>query len=237
MNGDEIEAVLLDVGGVFVVPHPDPVGAALVGLCEIDQESAQRAHYAGVAAVDVSSADDPLPDYLRSYASTLGLADDALDVAVERLTPVWAQPSIDLWRLVVEGSVRGLGALSELGVKLGIVSNSDGTVEEQLTRHRICQIGDGVGVPVLAILDSAVVGVAKPDPRIFEQALEALDVKAANTWFVGDSVRFDVDGATGAGLSGVHLDPYGLCADPRAHLHVQTLADLTHLLGEPPEIS
>lgn len=170
-----VEAVLLDVGGVFVVPHPDPVGAALAGLCEIDRESAERAHYAGVAAVDRSPAVDPLLDYLKSYVASLGVPEYDVIAAAERLTAIWSQPSVDLWRQVVEDSVQALVSLKASGVKLGIVSNSDGTVEEQLRQHRICQVGNGLGVPVLAILDSAVVGVAKPDPTIFSLALQALD--------------------------------------------------------------
>lgn len=179
-----VDAVLLDAGGVFVVPHPDPVGAALAGLCELDGDSAERAHYAGVAAVDLSLAADPLLEYLRSYVAFLGVADDDVNAAVERLTAIWSQPSVDLWRHVVAGSAQGLVALSASGVKLGIVSNSDGTVEAQLRQHRICQVGDGFGVSVLAILDSAVVGVAKPDPAIFSMALRALDVDASRAIFL-----------------------------------------------------
>ena len=46
------------------------------------------------------------------------------------------------------------------------------------------------GVPVGVILDSAVVGVAKPDPEIFRLALDALGVPAGGTVLhVGDSLR------------------------------------------------
>lgn len=230
----KVDAVLLDVGGVFVVPHPEPVGAALAGLCEIDGESAERAHYVGVAAVDVSPAADPLLDYLTSYVAALGVADHDVDTAVKRLTGIWTQPSVDLWRQVVNGSVQGLVALSASGVKLGVVSNSDGTVEQQLHQHGICQIGKGPGVPVVAVLDSAVVGVAKPDPAIFSVALHALDVEASRAIFVGDSFRFDVAGAANSGITGVHLDPHGFCALPDGHLHVRNLTELRDLLTDRP---
>jgi hypothetical protein len=49
-----------------------------------------------------------------------------------------------------------------------VVSNSDGTVERQLRRARICQIGAGRGTSVLVIVDSAIFGMAKPDPSIFQ---------------------------------------------------------------------
>jgi putative hydrolase of the HAD superfamily len=80
------------------------------------------------------------------------------------------------------------------------------------------------------ILDSAVVGVAKPDPAIFRIALDALGVPAGQTVLhVGDSLRYDVAGAHAAGLQPVHMDPYGFCPVPGGHPHVRSLAELADL--------
>ena len=77
------------------------------------------------------------------------------------------------------------------------------------------------------VVDSAVVGVAKPDPAIFGIALDALGVPASGTvMHVGDSLRYDVAGALAAGLEPVHLDPHGFCPAPDGHRHVRTLAEL-----------
>ena len=77
------------------------------------------------------------------------------------------------------------------------------------------------------ILDSAVVGVAKPDPAIFRLALDALGVPAdRSVLHVGDSLRYDVAGALAAGLQPVHMDPYGFCPAPDGHPHVRNLAEL-----------
>jgi putative hydrolase of the HAD superfamily len=116
--------------------------------------------------------------------------------------------------------------MADLGVRLGIVSNSDGTVEEQLRRHGICQVGPGQGIEVLAIVDSGAVGVAKPDPAIFASAIAALDRPVTDIGFVGDSVRYDVLGAEAAGLVPIHLDPYGLCQTEHRHDHIGALRDL-----------
>jgi len=66
------------------------------------------------------------------------------------------------------------------------------------------------------ILDSAVVGVAKPDPAIFRIALDTLGVPADQTVLhIGDSLRYDVAGAPPPlGLQPVHMDPYGFCPAP-----------------------
>jgi len=124
---------------------------------------------------------------------------------------------------------------------MGVVSNSDGTVQAELRRLGVCYAPDGTephpaGVPVGVVIDSAVVGVAKPDPAIFGLALDVLGVPASGTVLhVGDSLRYDVAGALAAGLQPVHLDPHGFCPAPDGHRHVRTLAelaqDLTALSG------
>jgi putative hydrolase of the HAD superfamily len=80
-------------------------------------------------------------------------------------------------------------------------------------------------VPVSAIVDSALIGAEKPDPRIFAAALQAAGSPAERAVHVGDSVWFDVEGAVAAGVRAVHFDPQRLCQD-RAHEHVASLADL-----------
>jgi putative hydrolase of the HAD superfamily len=114
---------------------------------------------------------------------------------------------------------------------LGIISNSDGTVEEQLRRHQICQVGEGLGVPVLAIIDSHVVGVSKPAAEIFRHALDPLGVPPDRAAYVGDTVRYDVRGARAAGLMPVHFDPYSLCSDGEEHAHATSLAGVEALLS------
>jgi putative hydrolase of the HAD superfamily len=94
------------------------------------------------------------------------------------------------------------------------VSNASGQVEHALALAGVCQVGAGPGVPVRVVIDSHVVGVAKPDPRIFEFALEHFDgVDRSRIVYVGDSVRMDIGGARSAGLAPVLLDPYDDHAD------------------------
>ena len=131
--------------------------------------------------------------------------------------------------------MEGLRAVAALGLPMGVVSNSDGSVEGDLRRLGVCYVpaaSDGPGPPasgiqVGVILDSAVVGVAKPDPAIFRIALDALGVRAdRSVLHVGDSLRYDVAGALAAGLQPVHMDPYGFCPAPDGHPHVRSLAEL-----------
>jgi putative hydrolase of the HAD superfamily len=228
-----MDAVILDVGGVLLVPHFETVTLALAPWhIELDQEQAERAHYFAVRALDAAGADLPhvRNAYFIGYAEGAGVPQAEWDEAAQRIRKGWAGPNIDVWRQPVRGSMDGMRRLAGSGVKLGIISNSDGTVEEQLRRGEICQIGEGLGVPVLAIIDSGVVGVEKPAAGIFQHALEPIGVEPAGALYVGDTLRYDVAGARAAGLTPVHFDPYELCSNPGDHVHVRRLGEVEELV-------
>ena len=167
---------------------------------------------------------------LKGYVEALGVLQADRRRALDALLALWNEPSVDLWRQVIPESVRGLRLLAELEVPLGIVSNSDGTVEERLQRQGICQVGPGPATEVVAVVDSTVIGVAKPDPRAFAPAIAALRLPASEVAFVGDSVRFDVLGSESARLKPIHLDPYQVCQSPHQHPHIRALGDLQGIL-------
>jgi putative hydrolase of the HAD superfamily len=207
----EIDAVLLDVGGVFVLPDHEHLAAALerAGV-RVDRERLDHAHYLGVAALDrfVEGDREIWQAYNHAYARACGADDDQVAEAVEILLNEFTVAEV--WTRIVPGSREALRRLATLGVKLAIVSNADGTVEEQLRADGICQVGPGAGVPVDAVLDSSVVGVAKPDPKIFEIALDRVGVAPERTIHVGDTPAADVKGALAAGIRPVLVDPYDL---------------------------
>jgi putative hydrolase of the HAD superfamily len=122
--------------------------------------------------------------------------------------------------------VEALSLIAAQGFDLAIVSNSDGTVAEVLAGHRICQLGPGAGVEVGCILDSAVIGLAKPDPAILHLALDRLGLGAGEAVYVGDTERYDVTCAIAAGIGPIHFDPYELCLHRAAHRHVRSLHEL-----------
>jgi putative hydrolase of the HAD superfamily len=226
-----IDAVLLDVGGIFVLPDHDRITAAIARAgARIDPARLDRAHYEGVSVLSEFEEGDRevWRAYNRAYARACGVTDDVLDEVVEHLLNEFATGAV--WSRVVPGSVEALQALADLDVRLAIVSNADGNAEERLLEHRVCQVGHGPGVEVDTVLDSEVVGVAKPDPRIFEIALDRLDVAADRAIHVGDTPAADVDGARAAGVRPVLLDPYDL----HAHLDVErvpVLADVVEIVA------
>jgi putative hydrolase of the HAD superfamily len=238
----KVSAILLDAGGVLVFPEPANLLPPLreAGL-DPDLATLEQAHYQAMAAQDQQPA-PPTPDtwwrdYLTTYLAACGVAESrceqlAIEIAQHPRRYGWAHAGL--------GVKEGLHALAGLGLPMGVVSNSNGTVEDDLRRVGICYVPDGDGsqpdgIHVGVILDSAVVGVAKPDPGIFRIALDALNVPAGGTVLhVGDSLRYDVTGALAAGLQPVHMDPYGLCSAPEGHPHVSSLTELAESLRPNP---
>ncbi len=95
-----------------------------------------------------------------------------------------------------------LRALQRQGVRMGLISNSHRSLvgfQEHFALH---------GLMTVAV-SSAEFGVMKPDPRIFQEALDQMQVSAADAVMVGDSLPHDVLGARQLGMRGVWLDRDG----------------------------
>jgi FMN phosphatase YigB (HAD superfamily) len=201
------DAVLFDAGGVLVLPDPTVLGPLLAcygGSVSIDAH--RRAHYAGMKAKsDRNEAEASWGVYNDAYVAAVGVADVDLDeaaVVLERTRSAW------LWRWTIPETRRALDDLSAARVPMGVVSNASGQIEGMLVRE-ICQVGRGRHIEMRCIVDSHLVGVAKPDPAIFDHALAHFDeFERSRIAYVGDSVTMDIGAATAAGLHPILLDPY-----------------------------
>jgi putative hydrolase of the HAD superfamily len=134
------------------------------------------------------------------------------------------------WNRTYADAVLGLREIAGTGVRVAVVSNADGTAADLLRNAEICQVGEGAGVRIDAVVDSYLVGVEKPDPRIFEIALTEIGVPADRALHIGDTLWADVRGAEAAGVRPVHFDPYGDCREPDGHEHVRSLREVPALL-------
>ena len=129
-----------------------------------------------------------------------------------------------------EDSLRQLAQSAELlsrlreRYRIGIVSNFYGNLQAVLEETGIAP---SVGVAV----DSTLAGCKKPDPRIFQAALDALGASPEDAVFVGDSLRRDMTGARGMGMRHVWLraaEADGGCCCPEDAV-IGRLAELTRL--------
>jgi len=95
-----------------------------------------------------------------------------------------------------------LAELRALGVRLVCVSNWDYSLPDVLARVGLADELDGV-------VTSAAVGARKPDPRLFEAALEVAGCAADEALQVGDTPTEDVEGANAAGIRALLIDRDG----------------------------
>jgi FMN phosphatase YigB (HAD superfamily) len=158
------------------------------------------------------------PTWLPALGETLG-------VPVEALVAAWESEDgrANLWGRAIEGALPCLTALLRRGYRVGVVSNADGRIRDALA---LAGLADALEV----IVDSAVVGVSKPDPGIFVHALDELELEAGEVWYVGDSAIFDVPSARDAGLTPVLIDHAGrlqVDATPK----VASFGELLQVLG------
>jgi len=110
--------------------------------------------------------------------------------------------NIQTWSVVMPDTPPYLESLQKEGYFLGVISNSVGTLESQLQSM-------GLRKYFQAIFDSALVGVEKPHPEIFQMALASAQAAPNEAVFVGDTNATDVGGAQLAGLHGVLIDRIG----------------------------
>jgi len=220
------DAVLFDAGGVLVLPDPTVLGPLLEFYGGDPSIAAhRRAHYAGMR--DKSHAGSTEGDWLvydEAYVDAVGVRPEDRAEAADVLNRT---RTADLWRWAIPETLPALRKLSEADVPIGVVSNASGQVERSLNRS-VCQVGDGPFVTMRCIVDSHVVGVAKPDPAIFDFALPSFaEFEPSRIAYVGDSVAMDIVSSTAAGLHPILIDPYDdhVGADFERIASVDMLAD------------
>jgi putative hydrolase of the HAD superfamily len=229
--------VFLDAGGVIILPDRHRLAAALAGVgIQIDPAAVPRAHYRAVRALDRAperaTRPPSRPDYPAALFPQLGIvagrAAEALAVW-ERLADRRRTGAV-LWNEPTPGAAETIAALRRAGLAVVIVTNSDGHGEENLRDAGVCQVGNGAGATVAAVIDSTRVGSAKPDPGIFEVALARVGARPDCTTHVGDMLTNDVIGARRVGIIPIHFDPYRRCR-ATDHRHIRSLAGLWQHIG------
>jgi putative hydrolase of the HAD superfamily len=115
-----------------------------------------------------------------------------------------------------------LEALAGRGLKLGIISNFEPWLEDVLRLEGVLEL-----FSVLAI--SGVLGVAKPQPAIFQAALDKAGVGAAAAIHVGDHPDVDGAAAMAVGITPVLIDRFRRLP-PEAGPRIRSLTELVELV-------
>lgn len=228
------KAVFFDVGSTLLYPEPSVAET----FAQVAQE---RGHAVTVRDVE------PHMTAVDEFYEAEYLRDGDFWCSHERATNIW----LDMYRLLADLSglgddAEGLAAaiheqyqhahhwntypdveaclrgLKRRGFLLGVISNWDAGLEDLLRDMRLLPYFDDV-------VSSAAVGYRKPDPIVFQLALERLGVDPANATHVGDLPEADGDGASAAGIHPVIIDRHQVEVDC-PYQRVVSLADLVSLL-------
>ena len=227
MNEPEFDAVFWDIGGVI-----------------LRLESVQRGHRAFVVEL-LETHDSPYSpeEALETWRSTLGsyfrdtegtnyrparggyqravdaiLTSSAADTdwqpLFEQVSETYLEPNPD--------AIEAIERLAETPLHLGVISDVDHEEGQQILRT----------FGVLSLFDSftssEAVGRKKPDPAMFETALEKADVDPADAVMIGDRYSHDMQGGHEAGMTTI---AYGADDGPAVDYRIDNLRDVLTIVG------
>jgi HAD superfamily hydrolase (TIGR01509 family) len=207
-----LRAVFLDAGNTLVGLDYDtiarrigaeghPVEALAVRSAEARARVRLDPHLAARQSTETA---DVFTRYVRYVLEELGLGwGEGSERLVQDLRAV--NPPFGLWSVCLPEAPGALEKLRRLGLRLAVVSNSNGTVARLLEALGLARWLD-------AVVDSGAVGFEKPDPRIFRHAASMLGVEPEEAVHVGDLYSVDVVGARAAGARAILIDPCGAWA-------------------------
>lgn len=196
-------AVLFDAGNTLIFldyPRLADAGSRVAGVSITPALLEARAGEAAAALERGSGTTDRerAAAYLEALFLLAGVRHEDLEALRTELYRLHRERH--LWTGMHPGTPAALARLRAAGCRLAVVSNSDGRVESALEAA-------GLAGHFEVVVDSALVGVEKPDPRIFRAALDPLGVRPEDALYVGDIWEVDVVGARAAGLAAALIDP------------------------------
>jgi 2-haloalkanoic acid dehalogenase type II len=191
------EAVFMDaLGTVVELEPPWPRLAAALGIAADERVvAAVRAEMAYYRDHAHEGTDEPALAELRRRCASLLSAELGREVSVEQM-----MSSIQF--RAYPDAPPALAVLRARGLRLACVSNWDVSLPQVLER---C----GLGAAFDVVVTSAGSGSRKPDPAIFEVALERCGCRPGQVLHVGDSADEDVAGAEAAGIRCLLIDRDG----------------------------
>ena len=169
---------------------------------------------------------------LKSLLAELGRGSVSAEVIRQALAAMYAV-SQAYWK-PEEDAFPTLRLLGQAGYRMGLISNAadDADVQALVDKAGIRSFFD-------VILTSAALGIRKPNPRIFHQALEHWGIAPSRAAMVGDTLGADILGAVNAGVFSIWITRRADTPGNLAHLDtiqpqatVATLSDLPGLLAK-----
>lgn len=221
------QALLLDAGDTLIFFDAAAVAHELLALgvtvdpAKLDMalHPAKRAYQARLATGHRH--EDGWNVLVTELLTLAGVAADAVAKHLPTLRRI--HDDFYFWRKVPGDLVPALERARAAGLKLAIVSNSEGRLRSVLERV-------GLHAHFELVIDSHLEGVQKPDPEIFQRALVRLGVHAERSVYAGDIPEVDVHGAERVGMHGVLIDGGGHYAALAGVARARSVAELIDAL-------
>jgi len=231
MSSRRITAVFFDVDFTLIYPGPTFQGDGYAAFCARHGMRVDPARFpdAVIAASPLLNDDQQLYDdeifirYTRRIIEMMGGTGQALDACAREIYVEWAACQ---HFLLYDDVTPVLQRLASDGYRVGLISNSHRSLAS------FQQHFDLYGL-IAAAISSSEHGYLKPHPSIFEAALRLLNVEAAESVMVGDSLEHDIEGARRVGMYGVLVRSSGPPGQADDGVPViATLTDLPPLLRD-----
>jgi HAD superfamily hydrolase (TIGR01549 family) len=138
-------------------------------------------------------------NYCQRYLKTLGMNEQRAGGLAPKLAQMMAE-GFDPQNSVIPGALETLQSLRDAGFTLGLISNRSNPCQEECRELGLLPYFEFAYV-------AAEVGIWKPDPGIFDRALEVSGSPPERTLYIGDNYYADVIGAQRAAIHPVLFDP------------------------------
>ncbi len=251
-----LRAIAFDLWETLITDLPEIAqrqeSARIAGLLAILSESGHAVSHEGIAAAhretwhrcwalywsqdhDVSARGQ-----VCHFLEILGLDCTLLDESLlRRCEDAYGRPALDYPPVLVDGALEVLREAQNLGLSVGVISNTGRTPGWAL-RRLVRQLGLGDSIDVMVFSNEH--GECKPLPSIFESMRAEIGCEFREMMFVGDNLFADVWGAQQCGMEAVHFAPPkrgNAVGEPthdawelRPYATVSHLSEIVHLLRE-----
>jgi putative hydrolase of the HAD superfamily len=201
----KINAIFFDVGNTLLFPNRARIHAPLAERGIVpenehlrDLECRTKNKFDGMMTSNGSTDHSFWWMFYSQLLSELGLHNE--DDALRDQLVAGIRNSAN-WDKILPKTLEQLQQIGER-YALAVISNADGKIEDVLSR---C----GIAHCFRTITDSGLVGVEKPHPEIFGQAMKSMNATPEESLYVGDVYSVDYLGATGAGMQAILMDVPG----------------------------
>ena len=185
-----IKAVFFDLGGVIVRTEFQAPRQQLADRLGIDYDDLNKLIFDSDSSVRASTGEISSEEHWISVIQRLKRPADERQTIRDEF---FAGDIVDRTLLEYIRSLRGK-------YKTGLISNAWGDLRDFIVREKFDDAFD-------KMIISAEVGAMKPEPKIFQIALDAFGVKPKEAVFV-DDFKLNIEGCEKVGIKGIHFkDP------------------------------